>query len=126
MDRAEIQREIAEIDQELNRTLGSTALPSLDVKPFPVWTWVLALVAAAWWMIGSDVPVISEYHGQYGEWGMYAAIVLGLLGLLSTLSWLFRRRGGVSTEYRQATEKARVLQERRRELQVRLRELEAE
>jgi hypothetical protein len=126
MDRASIQREIAEIDGELNRTLGSTQLPSLEVKPFPVWSWVLAFLAAAWWMIGSDVPVISEYHGRYGEYGFYAAIALGLLALFSTISWALRRRGGVSPEYRQATEKARVLQERRRELQVQLRELDAD
>jgi hypothetical protein len=126
MDRASIQREIAEIDGELNRTLGATKLPSLEVKPFPIWTWLLAFAAAAWWMLGSDLPVIAEYHRSYGEYGLYAAIALGLLGLFSTLSWALRKRGGVSQEYRQATEKARVLQERRRELQVQLRELDAE
>ena len=126
LDRAAIQREIAEIDGELNRTLGSTTLPSLDSKPFPKGTWLLAFLAAAWWMFGSELPVISEYYPKYGEWGMYAAIGFGILALLTTLSWLFRRRGGVSAEYRQASDKARILQERRRELQVQLRELEAD
>ncbi|MGI8907424.1 MAG: hypothetical protein ACR2IE_13145 [Candidatus Sumerlaeaceae bacterium] len=126
MQRDAIQREIAEIDGELNRVLGSTTLPSLEVKPFPKGTWLLAFLSAAWWMFGSDLPVISNYHSQYGDWGMYAAVAFGILGLMTTLSWLFRRRGGMSTEYAQASEKARVLQERRRELQVELRELEAE
>jgi hypothetical protein len=126
MTRDEIQREISDIDRELNRVLGSAKLPSLEARPFPAWTWILAFVAAAWWMFGSQLPVIQNYHRDYGEWGLYASLFFGLFALLSTLSWMFRRRGGVTEEYRAATEKSRDLQERRRELQVRLRELEAE
>lgn len=126
MTRDQIQREIADLDRQLNQVLGSTQLPSLEARPFPTWTWIAAFLAAAWWMFGSDVPVIQNYHRDYGQYGLYAALILGLFALLSTLSWMFRRRGGVSEDYKAATAKSRELQERRRELQVRLRELEEE
>lgn len=124
MEREEIHREIADIDRELTRVLGSAELPRLNSRAFPTGTYILTLLALAWWMFGGEAPYVSQYYGRFGEWGLYAAGVLALLALCGTVSWILRPRGGMPAEYRTATEKSRDLQERRRELQARLRELE--
>jgi len=48
-----------------------------------------------------------------------------VLALWSTLMWAFRRGGGYSKEYGEATAKVKDLQNERRELQAELKELQS-
>jgi len=124
MTREQCLAEIAELDKEINAALANAPLPKLESRPFPIGSWILAVLTFVWWMFGSEIPYLQNFHFRIMDYVFYGALIMTALAVISTLSYLLRRRGGTNVAFRQATEKVKVLQDRRRELQVRLKELE--
>ena len=125
MTREDIQRRIADLDNEINRILGNARLPSLEVRPFPKGTWILSALCLGYYFFGGDLPYVDAYHSEYAKYAFGASGILAVLALWSSLTWLFRRRGGFSKEYGEATAKVRDLQNERRELQAELKEFQS-
>jgi hypothetical protein len=125
MTREDIQRRIADLDTEINRILGNARLPSLEIRPFPKGTWILFGLCLVYYFFGADIPYVDAYHNQYARYAFYASGILAILALWGTLTWLFRRGGGFSKEYGEATAKVKDLQNERRELQAELKELQS-
>ena len=123
MGRDDIQRRIAQLDNEINSIIGSAQLPSLEVRPFPKGTWIMAILLLGYYLFGADIPYISQFHEPYARYFYIGSGIFAVLAVWGTLSWLFRRRGGMSKEYGAATAKVRDLQNERRELQSQLKEL---
>jgi hypothetical protein len=125
MTREDILRRIAELDNEINHILGNTQLPSLESRSFPMGTWIFAALLAGYYLFGADIPMIDRFHQPYGRYFFYASGLFAVLALWGSLSWLFRKRGGVSKEYGEASVRVKGLQDQRRELQAQLKELES-
>ena len=125
MKREELQREIARLDDEINRVISSVELPKLDVRPFPTGTWLFAFLCLAWWLYGYKIPGAYDYHLQTSVWAFRLGALMAMVALLSTISWVLRGRGyqNRSDAYTNASRKARELQERRKDLQAELRSL---
>ncbi len=128
MRRDNILREIANLDEEINRVIGATELPKLDARPFPLGTWIFAAMCFGWAEFGSMIPGAFHYHLQTGAYAWYLGLIMAGVAFLSTLSWLLRGRGdhNKSDAYYTASRKARVLQEQRQELQAELRAISGE
>ena len=125
MRRVELQKKIAQLDEEINSVLASTELPKLDVRPFPIGTWLFGFLCLAWVEFGSRIPAMYSYHLETAVWEWRLGLVIQAVAFLSTLSWFFRGRGYEykSAAYTEASRKVRDLQERRRDLQSELRGL---
>jgi len=120
----EIQKKIAEIDKQINTILVEKRLPPLKPpKPFPLMTWILALVLLGYYLFGDALPYVGPYYQPYGEYSMYGALVVGVVALLRTLLWLFSRNPKTPPEYLEASRKVQDLQDQRRLLEKELREL---
>ena len=123
MKRDELLKEIARLDEEINRMVASAKLPSLDARPFPFGTWTFAIMCFAWWQYGDRIPGAYIYYLNTYNYAYYLGLVIGLVAILSTISWFLRGRGyqTKNSAYLTASRSARALQERRRELQAELR-----
>lgn len=131
MRREQLLREIAEIDDRINQAVTSAELPTFEYKPFPLGTWILAIMLFAWSRFGSMIPEAYAYYDQTKTYAFYGAIVLGALALIRSVLWLLRGHGGrayqkKSSAYMEASRDARELQEKRRELQAELRAISGE
>ncbi|MCX7964155.1 MAG: hypothetical protein N2644_06720 [Candidatus Sumerlaea chitinivorans] len=119
----EIQRQIAELDKQINNLIAEHRLPPIKpAKPFPLGTWILALLVAAWWLFGDMVPMVGSYRQMTTPYDWYATLILGALALLRTVLWLLGRPRKTPPEYLEVTRKVQELQEQRRLLQKELRE----
>ena len=125
MRREDIQREIARLDDEINRVVGSAELPKLQARPFPSGTWMLAILCLAWWQFGGYIPGTFRFHLETARWAFYIGLALAAMAFISTVFWMFSGQGyeTKSQAYTDASRKARELQERRRDLQSELRAL---
>lgn len=128
MRREDLQREIAQLDEEITRIIGSVELPQLKARTFPASTWLFAALCFAYVYFGFLIPGSYQVHMEthrYARWLGWAAL---LLALVSTLRWLFRGRGyqAKSAAYTNASRRARELQEKRQELQAELRAMEGQ
>lgn len=126
MGREDIQRRIGEVNREINEEVAKTTIPEYKPKVFPTGSWILAVLGAAWWLAGSEVPQVAAYHQDYGEYGLYVAVIVGAYALLKTVLWLFQGKPTGGAEYINATARVRELQEKRRDLEMQLKELDAE
>jgi len=119
----ELQKQIADLDREINRILAEKRLPPLKPpRPFPLSSWVLAIVLVAYYLFGDLLPYVGTYHGKFGLYAFYAGLVMALLALLLTVRWLFSRAPRTPPEYIEASRKAQELQNQRRLLEKQLRE----
>jgi len=123
MRREELLREIARLDEEINRTIGSAELPRIDVRPFPYSIWLFTIGCFAWALFGDRIPGAYVYYLESVRYAWYLGIICAGVGFIAVVNWLFRGRGyqAKSEAYVSASRKARELQERRRELQTELR-----
>jgi MFS superfamily sulfate permease-like transporter len=128
MNREQLLQEIARLDEEINRVVGSTRLPALEYRPFPIGTWITAAMFFAWWKFGDRLPGAYVYHYQSQNYAFYLGLIFIVIAIFSSISWFIRSRkyGKTSEEYTAASRDARELQERRRELQAELRALSKE
>ncbi len=122
MRREQLLKEIAEIDEEINKVVAATALPRLDARPFPLGTWIFAGMCFAWSEFGYKIPSAFHYYLQTETYARYMGIIIAIVAALSTISWLIRGSGqrGKNDDYFKTSRKARELQERRRDLQAEL------
>ncbi len=125
MRREEMLQEIASLDDQINTHLAGAKIPTLDKRPFPLGTWIVALIFFALTYYGHLIPEVGAQIHEYGKWFWYAGILMAVVALLSTLSWIMSKlKKDNTTEYREATAKVKVLQERRQELVMRIKELD--
>jgi len=120
----DLQRQIAEIDKQINKILVEKRLPPLKPpKPFPLGSWILAILLAAYYLFGDMIPVVGEYHALYSQYSMYAAMVVAAYALLRSVLWLFGRNPKTPPEYLEASQQVKELQNQRRLLEKELREV---
>ncbi len=123
MTREEILKEIARLDEEINRTVAAVELPKLEHRPFPLGMWFLTAGCFAWYRYGGQIPQAYIMHYETAMYAYYLGIIFGVIAVLATISWIVRGRGysSKSEAYTAAGRSARELQERRRDLQAELR-----
>lgn len=127
MRRDEMLQEIASLDDQINTHLAGAKIPTLDKKPFPLGTWIVAAIFFALSYYGHLIPEVGEQIHQYGKWMLYAGILMAVLAVLSTLAWIMSKlKKDNTTEYREATAKVKVLQERRQQLVLKIKELDSD
>jgi hypothetical protein len=119
----DLQRQIAEIDKQINKILVEKRLPPLKPpKPFPLGSWILAILLAAYYLFGDMIPVVGGYHALYSQYSMYAAMVVAAYALLRSVLWLFGKNPKTPPEYLEASQQVKELQNQRRLLEKELRE----
>ncbi len=119
----ELQRQIAEIDKQINKILVEKRLPPLKPpKPFPLGTWILALLVFGYYLFGDMIPYVGQYYADYGKYAMYVAGVVAILAVLRTVLWLFSRNPKTPPEYLEASQQVKELQDQRRLLEKELRD----
>jgi hypothetical protein len=120
----EIQREIADLDKQINDTYAETRLPSLrPARKFPSGSWGLAVICLGWHFFADLVPPVQSFHDLSKPYVLYAGLVLAAIAVLQTVFWFFGGTPKASKAYTEATRKANELQERRRMLQQELKAL---
>ncbi|MCX7626150.1 MAG: hypothetical protein N2Z21_08065 [Candidatus Sumerlaeaceae bacterium] len=119
----EIQRQIAELDKQINKILTERRLPPLKPpKPFPLGTWILAALAGGYYLFGDLIPVVGQFYATYQRYALYATLALGAYALVRTALWLFSRKPKTPPEYLEASQQVQELQNQRRLLEKELRE----
>lgn len=119
----EIQKQIAELDKQINQILVEKRLPPLKPpKPFPLGSWILAAVVGAYYLFGDLLPAVGGLHAAYQTYALYATLALGAYALLRTVLWLFSGKPKTPPEYIEATRQVQELQNQRRLLEKELRE----
>ena len=122
--REEIQKQIEELDWEINTKLGKCELPELNTGKwvFPKSNWVTAMIIGAWSLFGDSLSY--SLHEKTSKYSMYAAAILAIVAGIRTIVWMIQRSPGPTKGYRKTTDDVKYLQDRRQELQQQLKELE--
>ena len=119
----DIQRQIADIDKQINKILVENRLPPLKPpKPFPLGTWIVASFLAAYYLFGDLIPVVGEYRTTYAQYVLWATLAVAALAVLRTVLWLFSRKPKTPPEYVEVTRQVQDLQNQRRLLEKELRD----
>ncbi|MGB9690869.1 MAG: hypothetical protein ACPL7D_01730 [Candidatus Sumerlaeaceae bacterium] len=119
----ELQQRIAELDKQINQILIEKRLPPLKPpKPFPLGTWIIALLLGGYYLFGDLIPVVGQHYGDYAKYVLYAAVAVAALALLRTVLWLFSRNPKTPPEYLEASRRVKELQDQRRLLEKELRD----
>lgn len=124
--RKQLQQEIAELDTEINQILERVKAPDIRMRTsaFPSGNWGIFILCSAWWMFGDMVSADMYFRSETIIF--YMALIFGAMALLRTLVWTLRRGSPeMPPEYREATERVKLLQDKRRELQKQMKELDA-
>lgn len=123
MVREQLVRQIAAIDEEINKEAAAHRVPSLNLKhrTFPFATWISAIFFLAFWLFGSHIAA------AYFEWAPLIFLVLGALftlsGIWRTMMWVVKRNQKVDAGYAEGSARIRALRAEREELQQRLNEM---
>lgn len=126
MTRAELQRQIAELDRQINEEFAKASSGTVGAinATFPKGMWSLAILCGAWYALGDQLDFLVTYHEKTKDWAMYGAAGLAVIAFLQTIMYFLRRNPSRTSEYRDATSRSQELQAQRRELQTQMKDLE--
>jgi len=121
-ERMELQQKIADLDRKINEEVAKAGrvktLRTQEVN-FPLGTWILAIVVAAWWAAGG--AILPDLHEQTAFWAFIVAAIIGLVAIYRTVMFVLRKVKPQKMGYSQ-TESAEMLglRKQRAELQKKL------